>query len=75
MNGEESEATKAINEVTKLAKQDEKSTPEPTADEGGDIKEASEDESEDSGGAGANDETPAKSTRSKTKTDKKGKKK
>jgi hypothetical protein len=76
MNGVESEATKVIKEVTQLAKDEEKSTPEPSAGEGSDTKDASEDEFEESSGAlGANNETPAKSTRSKTKSDKTGKKK
>jgi hypothetical protein len=81
MNGEESEATKVIKEVTKLAEKEPDPTSEPLTKEEndiGDVAEADEDESgHSSSGVGADDDdgTPAKSTRSKTKGGKKGRKK
>jgi hypothetical protein len=75
MNGIESETTKVIKEVKKLA---EKPAAAPTEDETADlaVKEESEDESgnSSSGAAAADEGTPARSTRSRTKSGKKGKK-
>jgi hypothetical protein len=75
MNGVESETAKVIKEVNQLAENPassptESRTPDPV------VKDESGNESEEvSGDAGAADEaTPAKSTRSKTKSGTKGKK-
>jgi hypothetical protein len=78
MNGVESETAKVMSEVNKLAKKPaspstEDTTPDPTIKEEAIDDDDDDDEEDSSNGAGAtSEETPAKSTRSKTKSGKKG---